>query len=188
MANTRIPGPLGIYSTSIDAGTLARTSMPRPGVVVTNEIKLSAEVEQAKRTLAMDIGQLILDITGIFDPTPASDGVNALISLGRGNWFDAVVSAVSIIPYAGDLAKAAKLPRYIKSVRKAIHIAKIDPKWAKALRELFLKLKQVFSISASTRQVICCPMAFYGGGSDQANILECPNFPILKYPNIALES
>jgi hypothetical protein len=55
-----------------------------------------------------------------------------------------VASAVSIVPYIGDLAKTAKLPRYIRSVRKAIDIARFDLKWARALRELFAKLKQVF--------------------------------------------
>lgn len=143
MTNAKIPGPLGINSIGIDPGTLARTSMPQPGVVGVNKRASHADVEQAKRALAMDIGQLILDITGIFDPSPISDGTNFLISLTRGNWVDAVSSAVSIVPYIGDLSKVAKLPRYIKSVRKAIHIAKIDAKWANALRALFKKLKKV---------------------------------------------
>jgi type VI secretion system secreted protein VgrG len=143
MANAKIPRPLGTYSTGIDPGTLCRTSMPQPGVVGVTNLALHAEVEHAKRALAMDIGQLILDITGIFDPSPISDGTNLLISLARGNWVDAVASAVSIVPYIGDLSKTAKLPRYIKSVRKAIHIAKFDAKWANALRTLFTKLKKV---------------------------------------------
>lgn len=143
MGNARIQGPIGIYPTSIDPGTLARTGMPQPGVVGANNITPNAESEQAKRALAMDIGQLILDITGIFDPSPISDGTNLLISLARRNWVDAVASAVSIVPYIGDLSKTAKLPRYIKSVREAIRIAKFDPKWANALRTLFTKLKKV---------------------------------------------
>jgi hypothetical protein len=132
-----------MHPTSIDAGTLARTSMPQPGVLGADKTALRADVEQAKRALAMDIGQLVLDITGIIDPTPISDGANFLISLARRNWVDAVASAVSIVPYIGDLAKTAKLPRYIRSVRKAIEIARFDFRWARALRELFAKLKQV---------------------------------------------
>jgi hypothetical protein len=132
-----------MHPTSIDAGTLARTSMPQPGVLGADKTALRADVEQAKRALAMDIGQLVLDITGIIDPTPISDGANFLISLARRNWVDAVASAVSIVPYIGDLAKTAKLPRYIRSVRKAIDIARFDFRWARALRELFAKLKQV---------------------------------------------
>jgi hypothetical protein len=143
MAGGKIPGPLGMHPTSIDAGTLARTSMPQPGVLGADKTALRADLEQAKRALAMDIGQLVLDITGIIDPTPISDGANFLISLARRNWVDAVASAVSIVPYIGDLAKTAKLPRYIRSVRKAIDIARFDFRWARALRELFAKLKQV---------------------------------------------
>jgi len=100
-------------------------------------------LEQSKRELAFDIGQLILDITGIFDPSPISDGTSFLISLARGNWFDAVISAAGIVPYIGDLAKTAKLPRYLKSVRKSIRIARLDSKWAHALRALFERLKKV---------------------------------------------
>ena len=81
--------------------------------------------------------------TRLYASQTHSDGANFLISLARRNWVDAVASAVSIIPYIGDLAKTAKLPRYIRSVRKAIDIARFDPKWAGALRELFAKLKQV---------------------------------------------
>jgi hypothetical protein len=143
MTNSKIPGPLGMHPIGIDTGTLARTRMPQPGVVGADKMALHGDVEQAKRALAMDISQLVLDITGIIDPTPISDGANFLISLARRNWVDAVASAVSIVPYIGDLAKTAKLPRYIRSVRKAIDIARFDLKWASALRQLFAKLKQV---------------------------------------------
>ena len=81
--------------------------------------------------------------TRLYASQTHSDGANFLISLARCNWVDAVASAVSIVPYIGDLAKTAKLPRYIRSVRKAIDIARFDFKWARALRELFAKLKQV---------------------------------------------
>jgi hypothetical protein len=47
------------------------------------------------------------------------------------------------VPYIGDLAKTAKLPRYLQSVRKAIRVARRDFEWAHALRELFEKLKKV---------------------------------------------
>jgi hypothetical protein len=143
MANSKIPRPTGTYSIRIDSGTLNRTSMPQPGVIGVMNQASFAEVEQAKHVLATDIGQLILDITGIFDPSPLSDGTNLLISLARRNWVDAVTSAVSIVPYIGDLSKTVKLPRYIKSIRKAIHIAKFDAKWANALRTLFTKLTKV---------------------------------------------
>jgi hypothetical protein len=46
-------------------------------------------------SLILDVGQLLLDIGGIVDPTPASDTVSGLISVFRGRWVDAGVSAVS---------------------------------------------------------------------------------------------
>jgi hypothetical protein len=96
-----------------------------------------------QRDLALDIGQLILDITGILDPTPVSDGTNTLISLARGKWLDALTSAVSIVPYIGDLAKTTKIPKYVHTLKKAIRMAHADPKWGKALRNLLEKLKKV---------------------------------------------
>ena len=143
MANTRIPGPFGSHPIHEDAGTLSRTSFSLPGPVGFKKIETNTALDQSKRELAFDIGQLILDITGIFDPSPVSDGTSCLISLARGNWLDAVTSAVSIVPYIGDLAKTTKLPRYLKSVRKAIQVAKLDSRWASALRALFEKLKRV---------------------------------------------
>ena len=62
--------------------------------------------------LALDLTQMGLDIAGIFDPTPVSDGANAAISLARGDVLGAALSAVSIIPGVGDLAKLGKLGKY----------------------------------------------------------------------------
>ena len=64
------------------------------------------------RELMLDIGQLVLDVVGIFDPTPASDGANVLISLARGDLFGAGISAISIVPFVGDLAKVGKLGKW----------------------------------------------------------------------------
>jgi hypothetical protein len=141
MAKARIPGPHGYYPTTIDSGTLNRGTTPTPSTTGLENQADSALLIQTKRELAFDISQLILDITGILDPTPVSDGANTLLSLARGNWFDAVVSAVSMVPFVGDLAKMAKLPKYVDSVRGAVIVAKTDPRWAAHLRELFRKLK-----------------------------------------------
>jgi hypothetical protein len=45
---------------------------------------------------------LAADVVGIFDPTPISDGVSGLISLGQGDWKGALLSAVAMVPYFGD--------------------------------------------------------------------------------------
>jgi hypothetical protein len=66
-----------------------------------------------------------LDVIGVFDPTPLSDGVNALISAGRGDWTGAGLSAIIMIPYAGDvIGKGGKVVRYGKKTVDAIEGAK----------------------------------------------------------------
>lgn len=71
-----------------------------------------------ERDLLLDLGQMGLDIAGIVDPTPISDGSNMLISLGRGDTTGAAISAVSMIPLLGDAAKGLKLPRYLSTLSK----------------------------------------------------------------------
>ena len=61
------------------------------------------------RDLALDLTQLCFDLAGFVDPTPISDGVSGLIALGRGQWLDAAISGIAMVPYVGDLAKAGKL-------------------------------------------------------------------------------
>jgi RHS repeat-associated protein len=55
-----------------------------------------------------DAVQTTLDVAGMADPTPISDGANAVISVARGNYTDAGLSALAIVPYVGDLAKGGK--------------------------------------------------------------------------------
>ena len=83
--------------------------------------------------LALDLTQIGLDIAGIFDPTPISDGANALISLGRGDWLGAGLSAISMVPYLGDAAKMGKLGKYAQTVAKAIDAARANPALRQAL-------------------------------------------------------
>lgn len=98
-------------------------------------------------TLVADLAQMTLDLTGIVEPTPVSDGANTLISLGRsigsavtGNWGDAgghlgngALSAVGIVPYLGDLAKAGKIGKWAQTVADAISAVAHNP----ALRQTF---------------------------------------------------
>ncbi len=136
MVAYRIPGVLS-YPPSQQPSVVPFTRQPfsQPGTLNTNrEHRIEQELEAEKKEIALDICQFILDMTGIIDPTPASDGTNAIISLGRGRWIDAVISVVSIAPYIGDFAKLGKLPRYLASIRKAIRIAKTDAQWSIALK------------------------------------------------------
>lgn len=70
---------------------------------------LAEQAVQAQRQIQLDLAQGALDAAGIVDPTPISDGLSALLSVARGNWIDAGLSVVSMLPYAGDaLGKTAK--------------------------------------------------------------------------------
>lgn len=71
-----------------------------------------------------DILQAGLDIVGVFEPTPFADAINAGISGKKGNWGDMFISGLSIIPYAGDLAKVGKVGKDIKIIKKAIENVK----------------------------------------------------------------
>jgi hypothetical protein len=43
------------------------------------------------------------DVIGTLDPTGIVDGLNALVYLVRGHWAEAGLSAISIVPYVGDV-------------------------------------------------------------------------------------
>jgi hypothetical protein len=91
--------------------------------------------------LAADVVQFALDIVGIVDPSGTADAMSGLISLGRGKWLDAAISGVSMVPYIGDLAKTAKLPRYARSIAEAVQLASKDHKFAAQLKPALEKLK-----------------------------------------------
>lgn len=113
--------------------------------------KILNKADEARelKTIALDMTQLCLDLAGFLDPTPVSDGASALISLARGQWLDAVLSGTSMIPYVGDLAKAGKFPKYLKTVERAIVLAKVSPRAAELLKPVFVKLDQLLSLMPS---------------------------------------
>jgi RHS repeat-associated protein len=79
-----------------------------------------------------DILQAGLDIVGIFDPTPISDGLNTALSANKGDWLNAGISALGIIPFAGDLAKAGKVEKDVKIVTEAVDAVRAESKVAKS--------------------------------------------------------
>lgn len=88
-----------------------------------------------------DLAQIGLDIAGIFDPTPISDGTNGIISLFRGDFTGAALSAVGMIPYLGDAAKLGKLGRWAETVANAADLARRDPGFMDAARPMLQKIK-----------------------------------------------
>jgi len=82
--------------------------------------KLLAPPADAPRQSGLDRIQTAMDIAGVVDPTPVIDAANMAISLARAvqsttkeerthHIKNAVISAVSMVPYIGDLAKLSKL-------------------------------------------------------------------------------
>lgn len=74
--------------------------------------------------LALDIAQLILDIGGIFEPTPFCDLTSGAISVARGDFLGALSSGLSVVPYLGDIAKFGKIGKYIKSAETLLNLAR----------------------------------------------------------------
>ncbi|THD30158.1 hypothetical protein [uncultured Flavobacterium sp.] len=56
-----------------------------------------------------------MDLIGVLDPTGIVDGLNAIGYLARGQNTNAMIAAVGIVPYIGDLGK---LTKYTKSSLK----------------------------------------------------------------------
>jgi len=142
MTQTRTPGPVcSIYG----QGNPGRTnlSLTPPGASLSRPGPVRTQLTLEQEELALDVTQIVLDVIGIFEPTPFADGTNALISLGRKDWLGAGISALGIIPYIGDLAKAGKLGRYSETLWKAVALAKKDANFAKYLRPPLQKLKEL---------------------------------------------
>ena len=134
---TRGRGPLCTAELSpgwIDPGTMARTQTSAPTPAGSN----TPTPEEAE--LLLDLGQMVLDLVGILDPTPLSDGTNALISVGRRDWFGAAISAVSIVPFLGDLAKAGKLGRWASCIERTVALARKNARFAERARPVMKKI------------------------------------------------
>src|SRR5215510_10675508 len=91
---------LGIDRTAAQETDLSQYVADRTEAPAANGDDLNAE----KGALLLDLGQTVLDIAGIFDPTPISDGISGVVSLFRGDWLGAGISVAAMIPYVGDLA------------------------------------------------------------------------------------
>jgi Bacterial CdiA-CT RNAse A domain len=117
-------------------------------------------LDAEKQELLLDITQIGLSIVGIFEPTPFADGADGIISLFRGDLLGAGISAASMIPYVGDLAKLGKLPKFVRIIDRAVTIAKADARFADSLRPALEALKGALdrvpldSLPASAREQI----------------------------------
>ena len=98
------------------------------------EVPAATGMTEAQKGLALDLTQMGIDVVGMFDPTPTTGAINTGISLARHDWWGAALSAISMVPYAGDLARAGKLGKYAKVVVEVAEMAAKDSKFAKEVR------------------------------------------------------
>jgi hypothetical protein len=135
----RLPGPICTVKmgSDCDEGTLVRSRNNSPGP------SGLPDLTKEERELVLDISQIILDLAGVIDPTPASDGTNLVISVARGDWFGAGISGLSLIPYVGDLAKAGKLGRWMQTIEKVLRQARKNVRFAERVRPLLQKLRNI---------------------------------------------
>jgi hypothetical protein len=107
-----------------DATSYRPVSFTAAGANTSGAAVPTTQIPQADMdALKLDLTQMGIDLVGIVDPTPISDGSNTVISLFRGNWKDAAISAVAMVPYVGDAAKLAKLPKYVKVLEQLGEVA-----------------------------------------------------------------
>ena len=102
------------------------------------------------RRLSADLAQIVVDIAGIVDPTPISDGAGAIISVARGDWLGAGLSLVSMVPYVGDLAKAGKFPRYLATLEAAIKLASESADAAKLMSPIIARIQKTLELLPET--------------------------------------
>jgi hypothetical protein len=95
----------------------------------------------SRAELALEVVKFTLDLVGTVDPTGIADGISAIISLGQGRLVDAALSAAGVLPYIGDVAKVAKVPRYAKAVGEAIQLGMKEAEFARQLQPALGKLK-----------------------------------------------
>ncbi len=91
--------------------------------------RAETELADLTKSKAWEATKTAADLTGIVDPTPASDALSMGMSIAEGDWVGAFLSGVSFVPYLGDtIAKPIKLARASKTVaaieRKAAALAK----------------------------------------------------------------
>ncbi len=101
-------------------------------------------MESIRNEMLLDLGQMGLDVAGIFDPTGVVDAGNAIGYLLRGKIGDALMTGVGIVPLLGDLAKAGKLGKFGRLLSNIVDMAKHSPQFARAAEAALGKLRDAF--------------------------------------------
>ncbi|TWI35675.1 HNH endonuclease [Paracoccus sulfuroxidans] len=126
-AMNEIANQTGCINAASFAGFDAAALKDRPGNPGTGKPPSGDKPDEGE--VMADMAQMALDLTGLVDPTPISDGANTLVSLFRGDVGGALISAAGMLPYAGDLAKVGKLGKWAKTIDNAVELAARDSKF-----------------------------------------------------------
>ncbi len=127
------------------SGLLNAPSPPQDDEVVAQAPPLTAEEASA----LLNLGLILIDIAGIFDPTVASDWTAAAAEFAQGNWFGGGISAVAAFPWIGDTAKLAKLSLYKKRVESALDLARRSERFKAMAKPILGRIRQAIDNSLS---------------------------------------
>lgn len=104
-----------------------------PQEIVDAMRRMSPADAKRLKDIATEVVHIGWDIAGIFDPTPIADTTHAVALLFSGRWLDAALTAAGAFPGIGDLAKAGKFPKWLKTIENAVVLVDHSADAAKAL-------------------------------------------------------
>ena len=123
------------------------------------------ELEAVEAEIRLEQVKMAADVAGIVDPTPTSDAISGGIAIKQGEWGDAGLSALAMIPYLGDLtkgikaaklsAKMAKLLERAAELKSRLHKLMRAGDEAKVAREVPPKLPGKFPENAPSARALC---------------------------------
>ena len=96
-----------------------------------------------------------LDIVGILDPTGIADGTNTALQIKNKDWGGALISAIGLIPYFGDIAKVGKINKDVKIIKNAIDGVKAEKATIYSAKQLkYLRQKAVRDAWKQERELV----------------------------------
>jgi len=135
-------GQIAAELTPAQADTPPARAIPE---VLAGDLRPASDMTSDRRALLLDLSQMGLAVAGFADPTPVSDGLDGVISLFRGDLVGAGISAVSIVPFVGDLAKIGKLGDMFQTLDRAVDLAKTDPSFAQSARPILERFQKALN-------------------------------------------
>lgn len=129
----RPPQPYGADAGSAILQHAPASPCPLPGAASQVAPQKTTELTDEEQALLLDLSQFVLDVVGFVDPTPTADGLNMAMSMARGDWSGAGISAIGMLPYLGDLAKAPRISRHLAALRRALDLAAVRPAFRAAM-------------------------------------------------------